>query len=100
MRKKSGICEANFLWRLRGRSREAGEVAPPAKSLSVSTLVRRGARSKAGSPVLHRPRRQRQALACVYFEDEPGRRTAAKLLTRDEARRIAVHVPSGNSTGF
>jgi hypothetical protein len=27
-------------------------------------------------------------LACVYFEDEP----AAKLLTRDEARRIAANI--------
>ncbi len=27
-----------------------------------------------------------QALAFVYCEDEPGRRAAAKLLTRDEAR--------------
>jgi hypothetical protein len=33
-----------------------------------------------------------QALAYVYFEEEPGRRAAAKLLTRDEARHIAGNV--------
>jgi hypothetical protein len=33
-----------------------------------------------------------QALAYVYFEDEPGRRSAAKLLSKDKARRIASNM--------
>jgi hypothetical protein len=33
-----------------------------------------------------------QKLAFVYFEEEPGRRSAAKLLTKDEARRIAPNI--------
>ena len=32
-----------------------------------------------------------QQLAYVYFEEEPGRQSAAKLLSQDEARRIATN---------
>jgi hypothetical protein len=41
-------------------------------------------------PVVHQ--KAWQALAFVYCEDEPGRRTTGKLLTRDEARRIAANI--------
>ena len=33
-----------------------------------------------------------QKLAYVYYENEPGRRSAAKLLTKDEARRITANI--------
>jgi len=33
-----------------------------------------------------------QALSYVYYESEPGRRSAAKLPSKDEARRIAANI--------
>jgi hypothetical protein len=33
-----------------------------------------------------------QALAYIYCEEKPGRRSAAHLITRDEARRIAANI--------
>jgi hypothetical protein len=33
-----------------------------------------------------------QAIAYVYYENKAGRRSAAKLPTKDEARRIAVNI--------
>jgi hypothetical protein len=34
----------------------------------------------------------KQQLAYVYYENEPGRRSAAKLLSKDEAQRIAANI--------
>ena len=33
-----------------------------------------------------------QQIAYIYYECEPGRRSAAKLLSQDEARRIAANI--------
>ena len=32
------------------------------------------------------------AVAYVYYEEEPGRRAAANLMTKEEARRIAANI--------
>jgi hypothetical protein len=33
-----------------------------------------------------------QQIAYIYYSNDPDRRTAAKLLTKDEARRIASNI--------
>jgi hypothetical protein len=47
------------------------------QDLGAAFVVRDGARHK---------------LAYVYYEEEPGRRSAAKLLSKDEARRSAANI--------
>jgi hypothetical protein len=45
-----------------------------------------------GAPCLIVRAHDKQALAYLYYENESGRRSSAKLLTRDEAFLIAVNI--------
>jgi hypothetical protein len=36
--------------------------------------------------------RNGRALSFIYYEEEDGRRSAADLMTKDEARRIAINI--------
>ena len=43
-------------------------------------------------PILYRFVDDGKLVAYVYYESEPGRRSEAKLLSKDEARRIAANI--------
>jgi hypothetical protein len=80
-----GLCKTDGGAADRGEYRQAAGAGAPARVMC-------GAEEDWGALGVLVTESTGQKLAYVYFEDEPGRRSAAKLLTRDEARRIALNI--------
>jgi hypothetical protein len=86
-----GIADIVRHWHEMARSRMTHNRHRPGKLCCDAQQLKResGATGITGSP---HSVWAGQKLACVYYEEEPARRAAAKLLTEDEARRIALNV--------
>ena len=78
-------------------------MARSSTSTPARSAARASRRSGSGRPVAPANRRTNDAcfivkdrngfaLSYVYYEDEPGRRTASNLMTRDETRRVANNI--------
>jgi hypothetical protein len=67
-----------------------------AAKTALVTFISRAASRRLGqstkAKLVSSSRTTGQKLAYIYFEHEPGRRNVAKLLSYDEARRVAANI--------
>ena len=76
-------------WRLVSSPRAQSKSAGPAINIELTVI----ARPTKHVPLLERPPLwSRTTKGNFYFEHEAGQRCAVKLLSKDEARRIAVNI--------
>jgi hypothetical protein len=83
----------DFNWNPKGRSNSALAPAPTTKTMGCENILDASCCGQCAGPYRRSSfvTTTARPLAHVRFEDESGRRAAAKLLTKGEARRLAVN---------